>query len=76
MTYTVELDACHSVMRRVARELKTQHRVGDNTVIWPYITREHGITIRYGNLLADPIMPALVIFPSESYYTWLALKYS
>jgi len=76
MTYTIELDTCHDVMRRVAQELKTQHCVDDNTVIWPYITREHGITIRYGNLLADPPVPALVTFPSESYYTWLVLSYS
>lgn len=75
MTYTVELDTCHGMMRRVARELKTRHHVGDNTVIWPYITREHGITIRYGNLLADPPAPAMVTFPSETYYTWLVLKY-
>jgi hypothetical protein len=32
--------------------------------------------MRYGNLLSNPIEPALVTFPSESYYTWLALKYS
>jgi hypothetical protein len=63
-------------MRRVAWELKTRHRVGDDTVIWPYITQEHGITVRYGNLLADPPVPALVTFPSKAYYTWLALKYS
>jgi hypothetical protein len=76
MTYTIELDDCREVMMRVARELKTRHRVGDNEVIWPYITQEHGITIRYGNLLSNPTEPALVTFPSESYYTWLALKYS
>jgi hypothetical protein len=76
MTYTIELDTCHSVMRRVARELKTRHRVGDDEVIWPYITQEHGITIRYGHPLSNPISPALVTFPSKAYYTWLALKYS
>jgi hypothetical protein len=76
MTYTIELDTCSSVMRRVAWELKTQHRVSDDIVIWPYITQEHGITVRYGNLLADPPVPALVTFPSKAYYTWLALKYS
>jgi hypothetical protein len=76
MTYTVKLDDCRKVMQRVARELKTRHRVGDDTVIWPYITQEHGITIRYGNLLSTPISPALVTFPSKAYYTWLALKYS
>jgi hypothetical protein len=76
MTCTVKLDDCREVMQRVARELKTRHRVGDDTVIWPYITQEHGITIRYGNLLSNPISPALVTFPSKAYYTWLALKYS
>jgi hypothetical protein len=76
MTYTVKLDDCREVMQRVARELKTRHRVGDDTVIWPYITQEHDITIRYGNLLSNPISPALVTFPSNAYYTWLALKYS
>lgn len=76
MTHTVKLDDCCEMMRRVARELKTRHRVGNDTVIWPYITQEHGITIRYGNLLSDPISPALVTFPSKAYYTWLALKYS
>ena len=76
MTYTVKLDDCRKVMQRVARELKTRHRVGDDTVIWPYITQEHGITIRYGNLLSAPISPALVTFPSKAYYTWLVLKYS
>jgi hypothetical protein len=76
MTYTVELDACHDVMRRVARELKTRHRVGDNETIWPYITQEHGITVRYGDLLRDNLSPATVTFPSKSYYIWLVLKYS
>jgi hypothetical protein len=76
MSHTVELDACHGMMRHVSRELKTRHCVGDNETIWPYITREHGITIRYGNLLVDPLVPALVTFPNEAYYTWLALKYS
>jgi hypothetical protein len=76
MTYTVELDACNDVMRRVARDLKIRHCVGDNETIWPYITQEHGITIRYCNLLADQIEPALLTFPSKAYYTWLVLKYS
>jgi hypothetical protein len=76
MTCTVKLDDCREVMQRVARELKTRHRVGDDTVIWPYITQEHGITIRYGNLLSTPISPTLVTFPSKAYYTWLVLKYS
>jgi hypothetical protein len=76
MTHTVELYDCIKVMRNLARELKIQHGVGDNEVIWPYITQKHGITVRYGNLLRDPIEPAIVTFPSEAYYTWLALKYS
>jgi hypothetical protein len=76
MTYTVELDACYDVMRRVAQELKIRHCVGDNEVIWPYITQKHGITVRYGDLLRDNLPPTTVTFPSEAYYTWLALKYS
>jgi hypothetical protein len=76
MTYTIDLKDCREVMMRVAREVKTRYSVGDNEVIWPYITKDYDITMRYGNLLSNPISPALVTFPSKAYYTWLALKYS
>jgi hypothetical protein len=76
MTYTVELVDCLEMMRRVAREVKTRHSVDDNVVIWPYITQEHGITIRYGNLLRDPVERTVVTFPSKEFYTFLMLKYS
>jgi hypothetical protein len=76
MTHTVELYDCIKVMRNLAREVKTRYSVSDNEVIWPYITKDYDITMQYGNLLSNPTEPALVTFPSESYYTWLALKYS
>jgi hypothetical protein len=76
MTYTIDLKDCLQVMQRVAREVKTRYSVSDNEVIWPYITKDYNITMQYGNLLSNPIEPALVTFPSEAYYTWLALKYS
>jgi hypothetical protein len=72
MTYTIELTRCSDLMRSLARELREQHRVGEDVIIWPYITREHGITLRYGTLE----FPATVTFPSESLYTFLLLKYS
>jgi len=76
MTYTVKLDDCREVMQRVAREVKTRYSVGDNEVIWPYITKDYDITMQYGNLLSNPVSPALVTFPSEEFYTFLMLKYS
>jgi hypothetical protein len=76
MTYTIELSHCAELMRRVARELRERVEVGDDEIIWPYITREHGIKIKYGNLTTYPPGPATVTFPSEAYYTWLVLKYS
>jgi hypothetical protein len=75
MTYTIELDRCHSVMKRLAKEVKTKYNVSDNEVIWPHITREYSITIKYGNLMTEPYKPATVTFPSESLYTFLLLKY-
>jgi hypothetical protein len=76
MTYTIELSHCAELMRRVARELRKQHSVDDGEIIWPYITREHGIKVKYGNLATEPYKPATVTFPSEAYYTWLVMKYS
>ena len=76
MTYTIDLKDCREVMMRVAREVKTRYSVGDNEVIWPYITKDYNITMRYGNLLSNPVEPALVTFPSEEFYTFLMLKYS
>jgi hypothetical protein len=76
MTYTIDLDDCREVMQRVAREVKTRYSVGDNEVIWPYITKDYDITMQYGNLLSNPKEPALVTFPSEEFYTFLMLKYS
>ena len=76
MTYTVELSSCFKMMKHIAKELKDRHNVGDNEIIWPWITKEHGIKIKYGNLISEPIVPATVTFPSESYYTFLVLKYS
>ena len=76
MTYTIDLKDCLQVMQRVAREVKTRYSVSDNEVIWPYITKDYNITMQYGNLLSNPIEPALVTFPSEEFYTFLMLKYS
>jgi hypothetical protein len=76
MTYTIDLKDCLQVMQRVAREVKTRYSVSDNEVIWPYITKDYNITMRYGNLLSNPVEPALVTFPSEEFYTFLMLKYS
>jgi hypothetical protein len=76
MTYTIDLKDCLQVMQRVAREVKTRYSVSDNEVIWPYITKDYNITMQYGNLLSNPVEPALVTFPSEEFYTFLMLKYS
>jgi hypothetical protein len=76
MTYTIELSHCAELMRCVARDLRKQHSVNDSEIIWPYIAREHGITVKYGNLVSEPYLPATVTFPSEAYYTWLVMKYS
>jgi len=76
MSYTVELGHCSELMRRVARELRTRHAIDSGEIIWPYITREHGIKVKYGNLATEPYLPATVTFPSEAYYTWLVMKYS
>jgi hypothetical protein len=77
MSYTIELDKCHKVMKRLARELKTKYNVGDNEIIWPYITQDYGIRVKYKNYLdPDPGAKTLVTFPSESFYTFLLLKYS
>ena len=75
MTYTIELGHCSELMRRVAQKLREQHQVSDDEIIWPYITRKHGITVKYGNLMSEPYAPATVTFPSEAYYTMLVLKY-
>ena len=76
MTYTVELTHCSELMRRVAQDLRARYSIGDDKIIWPYITKEHGITIKYGNLISEQFKPATVTFPSESLYTFLLLKYS
>jgi hypothetical protein len=74
--YTIELDRCHRVMKRLARDVKTKYNVDDNEIIWPHITREYGITVKYKNYLRDDSLPTTVTFPSESLYTFLLLKYS
>jgi hypothetical protein len=76
MTYTIELDRCQSMMKRLAKDVKTKYSVNDNEIIWPHITKEHGITVNYKNLLRDDSPPTTVTFPSESFYTFLHLKYS
>jgi hypothetical protein len=76
MTYTIELDRCQSMMKQLAKDVKTKYSVNDNEIIWPYITKEYGITVNYKNLLQDDSPPTMVIFPSESFYTFLQLKYS
>jgi hypothetical protein len=75
MTYTIELRHCSELMQRVAQELRKQHSVSASEIIWPYIAREHGITVKYGNLATEPYKPATITFPSEAYYTWLVMKY-
>jgi hypothetical protein len=76
MTYTIELDRCHSMMKRLAKDIKTKYSVDDNEIIWPHITQEYGITVNYKNLLRDDSSPTTVTFPCESCYTFLQLKYS
>jgi hypothetical protein len=76
MTYTIELDRCQSMMKRLAKDVKIKYSVNDNEIIWPHITKEYGITVNYKNLLRDDSPPTMVIFPSESFYTFLQLKYS
>jgi hypothetical protein len=75
MTYTIELDRCHSMMKQLARDIKTRYSVGDNEIIWPHITKEHGITVNYKNLLRDNSPPTTVTFSSEAQYILLMLKY-
>lgn len=76
MSYTIRLDQCHDVMRKLAKDLKVKYTVDDAETIWPYITREYGITVKYRDLLRDDSPPTLVVFPRESIYTFLMLKYS
>lgn len=76
MSYTIELDQCHDMMKKLAKDLITKYAVDDAETIWPYITQEYGITVKYKDLLRDDSPPTKVIFPSESLYTFLALKYS
>jgi hypothetical protein len=75
MTYTIELEHCHSMMKRLARDVKTKYSVNDNEIIWPHITKEHGITVNYENLLRDDSPPTTVTFTSEAQFTLLMLKY-
>jgi hypothetical protein len=75
MTYTVELERCHSMMKRLARDVKTKYSVNDNEIIWPHITNEHGITVNYKNYLRDDSPPTTVTFSSEAQYILLMLKY-
>jgi hypothetical protein len=76
MNYTTELDRCHSMMKQLAKDVKTKYSVNDNEIIWPYITKEYGITVNYQNMLRNSSPPTTVTFPSESLYTFLQLKYS
>jgi hypothetical protein len=80
MTYDVLMADCMELMRRLAREARVKHGVGDNEIIVPYIEQDHGIKVVY-----DPnAMTTLVKEPSKSYikfaneaqYTFLLLKYS
>lgn len=76
MTYTIELNQCQDMMKRLSADIKTKYKVDDNEIIWPYITREYGITVTYRNMLRDDSPPTTVTFPSEPFYTLLHLKYS
>ena len=76
MTYTIKLSGCQKLIKNVARELKTRYSVNNNETIWPYITREYGITVKYSDILKEHLLPTTVTFPSESFYTFLLLKYA
>ena len=76
MTRTIGLEQCHSMMKQLAKDVKTKYSVDDNEIIWPHITKEYGITVQYQNLLRDNSPPTTVTSPSESLYTFLQLKYS
>lgn len=76
MSYTIELEQCHSMMRNLARDLKSKYAVANNETIWPHITREYGVTVKYKDLTRDHSPPTTVTFPNESLYTFLQLKYS
>lgn len=76
MSYTMRLDQCQDVMRKLAKDLKAKYSVDDSETIWPYITQEYGISVKYADLLRDNSPPTQVVFPRESLYTFLMLKYS
>jgi hypothetical protein len=77
MIYTVKLDECLDLMRVLSREVNAKYNIGENEISSPYIERDYGIRIKFGNILSKNEKASLttVTFPSEEQYTLLKLKY-
>ncbi len=73
MSYTIKLVECSQLMRVLSQEVRAKYTVDDNEVSSPYIEREYGVKINYGNI--HHLKISTVTFPSEAHYTMLMLKY-
>lgn len=79
MSHTVLLQDCMELMRKLVRESRARHGVGNDIVITPYLEQDYGIRIVYDpNALMrerGEISDSRVIFDSPAQYTMLMLKY-
>jgi hypothetical protein len=64
-------------MRVLDDEVKRKYNIKENEASSPYIEREYGIRIKFGNILSKNEKASLttVTFPSEAQYTMMMLKY-
>jgi hypothetical protein len=75
--YRIELNQCLDLMRVLDDEVKRKYNIKENEASSPYIEREYGIRIKFGNILSKNEKASLttVTFPSEAQYTMMMLKY-
>jgi len=75
--YRIELNQCLDLMRVLDDEVKRKYNIKENEISSPYIEREYGIRIKFGNILSKNEKASLttVTFPSEAQYTIMMLKY-
>lgn len=80
MTYCVLMRDCMELMRKMAKEARAKHGVGDEEIIVPYLERDHGIKVVYDPFLASKNLKtessdSYIEFVSETQYTMFILKY-
>jgi hypothetical protein len=77
MRYTIELNKCLDLMRVLDDEVKRKYNIKENEISSPYIERDYGIRIKFGNILSknEKVSLSTVTFPSEAQYTMMMLKY-